>query len=305
MKLFRAFSMVLAAGMSTLAPLADAQSILDGFWNPVFQEDLEDRGRGPMLGDYTGVPTTAAARSVAQTGDAEDLTLLDMQCRPHPSHYGIRGPGAIRFWQELDPQTFQQVAIRTHQIFPQRQIWMDGRPSPPEWAPHTWSGFSKGSWVYGDVLRVHTTHYKRAYLKRNGLQTSDSAVFDEYFMRFGTLMTHIGILSDPQYLSEPLVRSTTFEWVTNNPMVSPFSCRPLTEVPRNRADLPMRLPNQTAVIQLYAVERNVPLAASSGGAETMLPEYQDTMATLPPNPPIEEIEKLVKAQNADNARRPR
>ena len=27
-----------------------------------------------------------------------------------------------------------------------RTIWMDGRPHPPEYAPHTFMGFSTGEW---------------------------------------------------------------------------------------------------------------------------------------------------------------
>ena len=53
-----------------------------------------------------------------------------------------------------------------------RPIFMDGRPHPPAWAPHTWTGFSTGEWV-GNTLKVTTTHLKDGYLKRGGPQTSD------------------------------------------------------------------------------------------------------------------------------------
>lgn len=302
----RALAVLLSLGVASFAARdAGAQSVLDGFWNPVIQEDFGDRIPGPLPGDYSGVPTTAAARSVALGNDVQDLTLLDWQCRPHPSHYGIRGPGVLRMWQEWDPQTLSQVAIRTHMIYPQRQIWMDDRPEPPEWAPHTWSGFSKGRWVHGDVLRVHTTHYKRGWIKRNGLPVSDRAVYDEYFIRFGDMMTHIGILTDPEYLSEPLVRSENFEWVPNNPAVQPFACRPLSEIVRRRGDLPMLLPNQTAVTQIYAAQYNVPMQAAAGGAETLYPEYQDKMAGMPPNPPLATIQRLEQQQEEANVRRQR
>ena len=35
----------------------------------------------------------------------------------------------------------------------ERIIWLDGRPHPPEAAPHTWMGFSTGEWQ-GNVLKV-------------------------------------------------------------------------------------------------------------------------------------------------------
>ena len=41
-------------------------------------------------------------------------------------------------------------------MLPQRTIYMDGRPHPSEYAPHTWQGFSTGEWE-GDMLKVTTT----------------------------------------------------------------------------------------------------------------------------------------------------
>ena len=48
-----------------------------------------------------------------------------------------------------------------------RPIFMDGRPHPPAWAPHTWTGFSTGEWV-GNTLKITATHFKDGYLKRGG-----------------------------------------------------------------------------------------------------------------------------------------
>jgi len=53
-----------------------------------------------------------------------------------------------------------------------RVIYMDGRPHPPEYAPHTWMGFSTGRWV-GDMLEVRTTHIKSEWFRRNGIPNSD------------------------------------------------------------------------------------------------------------------------------------
>jgi len=41
---------------------------------------------------------------------------------------------------------------------------MDGRPHPPEYAAHTWQGFSTGKWD-GDVLTVTTTHLKIGWIQ--------------------------------------------------------------------------------------------------------------------------------------------
>ena len=41
---------------------ASAQSFLTGDWVGLFDEDQPERGPGPELGDYLGLPINAAAR---------------------------------------------------------------------------------------------------------------------------------------------------------------------------------------------------------------------------------------------------
>ena len=77
--------------------------------------------------------------------------------------YLFHGPMQFRVWEERQPDTQELIAIKfyigTYQQW--RTIWMDGRPHPPEYAPHTFMGFSTGEWN-GDILTVTTTHIKRA-----------------------------------------------------------------------------------------------------------------------------------------------
>ena len=90
-----------------------------------------------------------------------------------------------------------------------RPIFMDGRPHPPAWAPHSWTGFSTGEWV-GNTLKVTTTHLKDGYLKRGGPQTSDMYTMTEYITRHGDILTIVTVVDDPIYLDEPYVQSTTY-----------------------------------------------------------------------------------------------
>ncbi|MGH8255823.1 MAG: hypothetical protein ACRET0_06380, partial [Steroidobacteraceae bacterium] len=252
----------------------------------------------PDQGDYAGLPVSAAAVSVAQTWDPEILTIPYLQCRPHPSLYGIRGVGALRIWEGLDPQTLNQTVIHTWIVAweAQRDIWMDGRPHPPPWAAHSWTGFSAGHWV-GDVLHVHTDMYKRGWTRRNGLPTNDQATFDERFFRDGQILTDVTMIADPEYLTEPLVKSTEYQKVQDVNFAT-YPCREVTEIPRHEGDIPMHLPNQTAVEHDYAVRNHVPIqAADPGGAQTMFPEYQDTMKKLPPNPPLKVNEQREDQQD--------
>ena len=48
---------------------------------------------------------------------------------------------------------------------------MDGRPHPPDYAPHTFMGFSTGEWN-GDILTITTTHIKAGFFRRTGFLTA-------------------------------------------------------------------------------------------------------------------------------------
>ena len=92
-------------------------------------------------------------------------------------------------------------------------IYLDGREHPPEYAAHTWGGFSTGEWE-GDRLKIQTTHLKEDYYRRNGVPQSDKATLTEYLIRrrFNDedYLTWLIVAYDPVYLTEPLVRSTEY-----------------------------------------------------------------------------------------------
>lgn len=288
---FVAAAAVCAAAATLLTgPQAGAQSLLNGYWNPVFDEDLPERGAGPDQGDYAGLPVTAAAVSVAHTWDPERLTLPELQCRPHPSIYGFRGVGNLRIWEDRDPYTNAQTQIETWIMWQSqhRHIWMVPHAHPPAWAQASWQGYSTGRWV-GNVLHVHTDMVKAAWTRRNGLPTDDKATMEERFFRYGDILTDIMMVSDPQFLSEPLVKSNEFYRAATGAM-QPYPCSQVDEIPRAQGIVPMHLPGYNAMMDEWAVRNGVPVKASLGGAETQLPEYQDTMKTLPKNPPLSQIQ---------------
>src|SRR6266498_1074144 len=75
---------------------AFAQFNLSGDWSPLVHEDQPERGPGPELGDYLGLPINEAARQYADSWDASRLTLPEHQCRAHVSPYIYRGPIRVR-----------------------------------------------------------------------------------------------------------------------------------------------------------------------------------------------------------------
>ncbi|HET8698455.1 MAG TPA: hypothetical protein VFO94_13260 [Gammaproteobacteria bacterium] len=272
--LLRAALVLIAVGS---AGSASAQLNLVGYWNPIFHEDIEERIPGPSMGDYLGLPITDAARLRAETWDASLLTVPEHQCKPHPSTYGFRGVGMLRIWEERDETTQQLVAIHTHIAWQaqHRQIWMDGRAHPSEYDRHTWQGFSTGHFE-GDVLVVETTHLKAGWMRRNGLPLSDRATMTDRFYRHGDLLTHVSIVEDPVYLTEPLVKSNGFELVPNGTM-DPYPCEVVIEVVRPAGVVPSFLPGQNPFLREFAETHRLPYEATRGGAQTALPEYEEKL----------------------------
>ena len=93
-----------------------------------------------------------------------------------------------------------KLGTRIQWMEQRRDIWMDGRPHPPDFDAHTWQGFSTGRWE-GNVLVVETSHLKAGWVRRNGLALSDRARMTERFFRHGNLLTHTSIIEDPVYLT--------------------------------------------------------------------------------------------------------
>jgi hypothetical protein len=139
---------------------------LSGYWTPVLHEDSMDRGAGPEIADYGGLPLNEAGRLFALSYDPSRLTLRHHQCDGYVAPYQSRALGNARAWEERDPHTHRLIAIHWFsQTFEgKRTIWMDGRPHPPAWAAHTWMGFSTGRFV-GSALEVRTTHLKQGWLR--------------------------------------------------------------------------------------------------------------------------------------------
>jgi hypothetical protein len=260
---------------------AAAQVDLSGMWAPLFHEDQVERIPGPDVGDYAGLPINDALRMRADSWDASLLTLPEHQCKPHPSTYGFRGVGNLRITTQVDDKTQSIIKLHTHIQWQEqrRDIWMDGRPHPPDYAAHTWQGFSTGKWE-GDMLTVTTTHIKQGWIRRNGLPESDRATLTEHFIRHGDYLTHISVVTDPVFLTEPLVKSQNFVLNTRvlPPQVWLWPCEPVVEVANHQlgdleVTVPHYLPGQNPFLHDFANHLGIPLEAALGGAETMYPEY--------------------------------
>lgn len=263
---------------------ASAQTLV-GNWNTLAHEDQLERGGGPTVGDWAGMPLSEEGKFRAQTWDASILTVPEHQCKPHPATYGYRGIGGPRIDRIVDPQTFAVIAYTMHipWMEQRRTIWMDGRPRPSEFAAHTWQGFSLGHWE-GDTLVVDTTHLKQGWARRNGVILSDKATMREYFIRHGDDLTHVYVVNDPYYFTEPMIKTTGYRRVENDNL-QPYPCTSVEEIDRPREAVPHHLPGKNPYINEFAEQYHLPVEATRGGANTALPEYVkqfDTKQTMTP-----------------------
>jgi cyclase len=268
------------AGLSAFAQSAGAINVapgldLSGNWAPAIHEDFPERIPGPELVNYLGLPIMEGARMFAESWDASRLTLPEHQCQVHVAPYIYRGPLNLHIWEEKDAQSQRVIAIKNYiSTYEQtRTIWMDDRPHPSQWAAHTWMGFSTGKWE-GNMLTVYTTHIKQGWLRRNGLPESDQATLIEHFIRHGEILTHVSIVTDPVYLTEPLIKTQNFNLIVQEGQNWLFPCDYVVEVAnRPRGAVPHYLPGANPFLTEFADQYKIPREAALGGAETMYPEY--------------------------------
>jgi hypothetical protein len=262
------------------APAA-AQISLVGEWAGKYHEDQSDRVPGDVQGDLTGVPLNDAARRYADAFDVTRVAVLEHQCQPYNVAHIYRGPLQFRLWEEKDPANQLVIAYRQYigTYMQWRTIWMDGRSHPPEYVPHTFMGFSTGEW-HGDILTVTTTHIKKEFYRRSGIPSSDLTTLVEHYIRHGNLLSHVMIITDPVYLTEPYVNSQEFVLMERGNQNWLYNCEYVMEVPQPKHEVPHYLPGQHPFMEDFAKLFGLPFEAISGGAPTLYPEYQPELEEL-------------------------
>ena len=265
------FMVVLLAVLAGAPALAQVD--LSGDWGIRFYEDAPDRGPGPEVGDYLGLPINAAARMRAHAWEASQWTMPEWQCRPHGADYLWRSLSELRISRETNPVTRALTAYHFEWLRSvDTPIYMDGRPRPSEDAAHTRGGFATGKWE-GDMLTVNITHLKESYIRRNGVPRSDQATITEHLFRHGEWLTVTVITYDPVYLSEPFIQTTDFQLDTHQNLAS-YPCDVANEVERPRGVVPHKLPGTNEDIKEFSVHYGIPEEVAAGGAEQMYPEYR-------------------------------
>jgi cyclase len=248
---------------------------LSGYWVPGDHQDAGLMTAAGELVDYGGIPVNEADRLFALAYSASRLTLPQHQCTGYVPPYMFFAPGDYRFAEERDPYTQRVVDIkmRSNSAQAYRTIWMDGRPHPPAYAAHTWEGFATGK-VEGNVLSVYTTHLKRGQIRANGVAQSDQATVLEYFVQHGNRITYFSVTTDPVYLAEPLVKTSSLLRSTRDPNNWLQPCDDGEVILDRPNDLVQNyLWGQHPFLREYSEKHKVPLLGALGGPETVYPEF--------------------------------
>jgi glyoxylase-like metal-dependent hydrolase (beta-lactamase superfamily II) len=281
----RAAALLIFAVFSVCAAPAAAQVSFVGDWSGRYHEDQLDRIPGEEPGDFSGVPLNEAARLYGDSWDEARFSVLEHQCAPYTLPYIFFGPNQFRIWERRNPDTQELIAIEMYLgTYQQRRtIWMDGRPHPPDYMPHTYMGFSTGEWN-GDVLTITTTHIKAGFFRRTGIPASDRVTVVEHWIRHGNVLSQVTIATDPVYLTEPYIRSQEFVLMDRNNTNWLYNCEYAMELPGDRHHVPHHLPGQNPWIGEFAAKHAMPEAGVRGGAETLLPEWKPGAPPAAPRP---------------------
>ena len=276
---------LLALAVLLAAAPATAQVSFVGDWSARIHEDQPDRVPGEEPGDFSGIPLNEAGRRFGDAWDVARHSVLEHQCAPYTLPYMFFGPNQFRIWEERHPDTQELIAIQmfmgTYQQ--RRTIWMDGRPHPPDYAPHTFMGFSTGEWN-GDILTITTTHIKAGYFRRGGMPASDRTVVVEHWMRHGNLLSQVTIATDPVYLTEPYIRSQEFVQMERGNQNWLYNCEYAMELPKDKNEVPHYLPGQNPWLGEFEAKHAMPKEGVRGGAETLLPEWKPGAPRAATNP---------------------
>ncbi len=246
---------------------------ISGAWFNVYQ-GTDSNATIPLVA-YGGYPLNEAGRLYALTWDPSRMTERQQQCAQYSPHFLLHGGGNYRFWEERDPFTQKLISIKMYGQITEgtRTVWMDDRPHPPAYAPHTFLGFSTGKYE-GNVLTIYTTHMKRNWIKANGMTQSDQATLVEHFIRHGDRITYVSVLTDPVYLAEPLMRTTDMARATRNPDAWLYACDDGEQVVGRPPDkVPNYLYGKNPYLKEFSEKYKIPLLADLGGPATTYPEF--------------------------------
>jgi hypothetical protein len=120
---------------------------------------------------------------------------------------------------------------------------------------------------------------KKEFYRRSGIPSSDETTMVEHYIRHGNLLSHVIIVTDPVYLTEPYVNSQEFVLMERGNQNWLYNCEYAMEVPKPKNEVPHYL-GDNPFIEEFAEKFGLPFPAVFGGAETLYPEYMPRIEAL-------------------------
>ncbi len=234
---------------------AAAPGDVTGYWVSEVTEKWRYRMLVPDKGDYTQVPLNPEGRTIADAWDPARDQASGEACRSYGAAGLLQVPGRLHLhWQ--DDNTLQ---LDTDSGTQTRLFRFGGSP-PANEAP-SWQGYSVAMWGGGeprdrrdgfggpvqdatgrlvvipvqrkeaDYLKVTTTRMRPGYVQKNGVPYSANALLEEYFDIFSdpytkhTWLLVTTVVTDPQYLIEPLIMHAHFKKLPDASGWDPTPCR--------------------------------------------------------------------------------
>jgi hypothetical protein len=188
----RLVPLALAALAFATCNAARAAPTLDGFWTVKFERKpsgqalidslpkgavlINDTGAGELAaGDFAGLKLKPAAIEQVKKYDYAQELKRENTCVPPSVVFYMQAPFPMEIYQGRD-----LIVLKMEYFDMVRVVFLDGRPHPPESAPHSKSGFSTGRWD-GDTLVVETSHIEPGTFMNNGFSHSKHIKLSERF----------------------------------------------------------------------------------------------------------------------------
>jgi hypothetical protein len=182
-------------------------------------------------GDWEFLPLSAEGRRVAETANP----AKEDPCKAYGAAGIMRVPGRLNItW--VDDNTLRVEADAGTQTRDMHFVQVAPTTGEP-----TLQGYSVAQWqarvpladvggkqAAGGELRVVTNRMKAGYYFKHGVPYSGDAVMTEYFARIsepaGDYLLITTSVEDPQYLTQPYLKTLTFKKEPNGSKFKPAAC---------------------------------------------------------------------------------
>lgn len=233
-------------------PREAAPKDFTGYWVSVVTELWRYRMVVPDKNDFQFVPLNPDGHKVADTWDPAKDQSTGLACKGYGAPAIMQIPGRLHiYWQDSNT-----LRIDTDSGT-QTRLFHFGGSTPANEVP-SWQGYSAASWDGeefvetrdgqggpaldskgnllprrqlrpADYLKVVTSQMRPGYLQKNGIPYSANAKLEEFYDTFtdpnNTWLTVTTVVTDPQYLVEPLFTHAHFKKIADGSGWDPTPCR--------------------------------------------------------------------------------